>query len=73
MNKAGGKWVVVVRSAPARLDVAWLNVLMGLVGETIELDLAKEVCGVVVCHSIAFSPGPKQMRLFADFTSSKRR
>ncbi|WVQ81329.1 hypothetical protein IAT38_003452 [Cryptococcus sp. DSM 104549] len=44
-NANGGKWVVLFRSSPSTLDVAWANLSMALVGEV--LDPEDMVCGIV--------------------------
>ena len=44
-NANGGKWVILFRSAPHLLDIAWANLTMSLVGEI--LDPEDKVCGVV--------------------------
>lgn len=44
-NAKGGKWVILFRSAPHLLDIAWANLTMSLVGEI--LDPEDKVCGVV--------------------------
>jgi translation initiation factor 4E len=41
----GGKWVVLIRSAPHLMDFAWANLVMGLVGNVLDPD--DEVCGIV--------------------------
>ena len=44
-NANGGKWVVLLKNAPALLDHSWANLTMALVGEMLDPD--DEVCGVV--------------------------
>ncbi|ORX39257.1 hypothetical protein BD324DRAFT_649340 [Kockovaella imperatae] len=44
-NANGGKWVILLKNAPALLDHSWANLTMGLVGEILDPD--DEVCGVV--------------------------
>jgi translation initiation factor 4E len=41
----GGKWVVLLRNAPHLMDFAWANLVMGLIGNTLDPDDA--VCGIV--------------------------
>ncbi|WRT69266.1 uncharacterized protein IL334_006250 [Kwoniella shivajii] len=47
-NANGGKWVILFRSSPPTLDVAWANLTMALVGEM--LDEEDEVCGIVASN-----------------------
>ncbi|KJE04207.1 translation initiation factor 4E [Cryptococcus gattii NT-10] len=44
-NADGGKWVILFRSSPGTLDIAWANLTMALVGEI--LDPENQVCGIV--------------------------
>ncbi|KIR28596.1 translation initiation factor 4E [Cryptococcus deuterogattii LA55] len=44
-NAHGGKWVILFRSSPGTLDIAWANLTMALVGEI--LDPENQVCGIV--------------------------
>lgn len=43
-NSKGGKWVITMKDK-GLVDILWENVLLGLVGET--LDIEDEVCGAV--------------------------
>lgn len=47
-RKQGGKWVILIRSSPSLLDIAWANLTMALVGEV--LDPEDQVCGVVASN-----------------------
>ncbi|WVR08886.1 hypothetical protein IAU60_005945 [Kwoniella sp. DSM 27419] len=47
-NANGGKWVVLFRSSPTTLDVAWANLTMALVGQV--LDEEDQVCGIVASN-----------------------
>nr|XP_031861426.1 uncharacterized protein CI109_003030 [Kwoniella shandongensis]KAA5528498.1 hypothetical protein CI109_003030 [Kwoniella shandongensis] len=47
-NANGGKWVVLFRSSPPTLDVAWANLTMALVGEI--LDPEDQVSGIVASN-----------------------
>ncbi|OXG94881.1 translation initiation factor 4E [Cryptococcus neoformans A2-102-5] len=44
-NANGGKWVILFRSSPGTLDIAWANLTMALIGEI--LDPENQVCGIV--------------------------
>lgn len=44
-NAKGGKWVILFRSCPGLIDIAWANLTMALVGEM--LDDQDMVCGIV--------------------------
>jgi len=44
-NAKGGKWVLTLKGDKGHLDTIWENVVLALVGETIDAD--NEVCGAV--------------------------
>jgi len=45
-NSKGGKWIIVIRNDKVLLDSCWENLVLALVGETLEA--GDEVCGAVV-------------------------
>ena len=45
-NKNGGSWVITMKASPGKFDEFWMFVLLGIIGEVI--DLTDDVCGVVV-------------------------
>mmetsp|Transcript_20999 Transcript_20999/g.37406 ORF Transcript_20999/g.37406 Transcript_20999/m.37406 type:complete len:285 (-) Transcript_20999:156-1010(-) len=45
-NANGGKWVVQIKGGRHHLDTYWLNLVLGLAGETI--DDGDEICGAVM-------------------------
>mmetsp|Transcript_798 Transcript_798/g.1273 ORF Transcript_798/g.1273 Transcript_798/m.1273 type:complete len:284 (+) Transcript_798:7-858(+) len=45
-NANGGKWVVHIKGGRHHLDTYWLNLVLGLAGETI--DEGDEICGAVM-------------------------
>eukprot|EP00954_Amorphochlora_amoebiformis_P026193 1377851-Amorphochlora_amoeboformis.AAC.2 len=45
-NANGGKWVVHIKGNRQHLDTYWLNLVLGLAGETI--DEGDEICGAVM-------------------------
>lgn len=45
-NHKGGKWIIVIRNDKQLLDSCWENLVLALVGETLEA--GDEVCGAVV-------------------------
>mmetsp|Transcript_11477 Transcript_11477/g.15882 ORF Transcript_11477/g.15882 Transcript_11477/m.15882 type:complete len:284 (+) Transcript_11477:3-854(+) len=45
-NSNGGKWVVHIKGGRHHLDTYWLNLVLGLAGETI--DEGDEICGAVM-------------------------
>ncbi|WVO15484.1 hypothetical protein L204_103142 [Cryptococcus depauperatus] len=44
-NALGGKWVILFKSSPGTMDIAWANLTMALVGDI--LDPEDRVCGIV--------------------------
>eukprot|EP01120_Amphizonella_sp_Union-15-10_P000405 TRINITY_DN1040_c0_g1_i2.p1 TRINITY_DN1040_c0_g1~~TRINITY_DN1040_c0_g1_i2.p1 ORF type:complete len:238 (-),score=48.99 TRINITY_DN1040_c0_g1_i2:117-770(-) len=47
-NVNGGKWVIELKSdAKQILDILWQNIILSLIGETLELEDSNELCGCV--------------------------
>eukprot|EP00474_Spongospora_subterranea_P009344 CRZ09802.1 hypothetical protein [Spongospora subterranea] len=46
-NANGGKWIVFMKNDRAQLDSYWENLILGLIGETVDSD-GDEICGAVI-------------------------
>eukprot|EP01087_Luapelamoeba_hula_P007188 TRINITY_DN1746_c0_g1_i1.p1 TRINITY_DN1746_c0_g1~~TRINITY_DN1746_c0_g1_i1.p1 ORF type:complete len:211 (-),score=23.77 TRINITY_DN1746_c0_g1_i1:231-863(-) len=46
LNVRGGKWIIQLKKNKGQLDARWENMVLGMVGETLEVE--SEVCGAVV-------------------------
>jgi translation initiation factor 4E len=47
-NKNGGKWIIDLKKDAQKVDDAWMNIILAMIGEQDFQEYSDEICGVVV-------------------------